>query len=66
MTKKLTLEFVNDYAEHRGGKCLSDVYVNDTSYLLWKCDKGHEWKAPLCRLRNQKTWCPRCAREKKD
>jgi len=51
-------------AESRGGKCLSEIYTNNRTPLLWKCAKGHQWKAtPQNVLR--KTWCKTCAIEKR-
>lgn len=65
MSRRLTIEEVKEYAKHRGGKYLSDVYVNNFSKLKWECEKKHTWKAPLNRLKTKKSWCPKCAREAK-
>src|SRR5437762_3204868 len=32
-------------AEKRGGKCLSDAYVNGKTPLQWRCVKHHTWWA---------------------
>jgi hypothetical protein len=65
--KKLTLQDAIIEAKKRGGKCLSNQYVNTTTPLLWQCSKGHIWKQQLTRIRNGGDWCPECGgTEKKD
>ena len=57
---KLTIQEMHTMAESRGGKCLSDVYVNNQTPLLWECKEGHRWKATAgCVKRG--TWCRVCA-----
>ena len=46
-------------ATERGGRCLSDEYVNNRTHLLWRCAEGHEWWAKPQDIR--RTWCPHCA-----
>ena len=41
---------------------LSDSYQNVSTTLLWKCQHGHEWTAPLGQVKDKGTWCPTCAR----
>lgn len=38
----------------------SDVMANTNRKYWWKCDKGHEWKAPVS-SRNKGTKCPYCS-----
>ena len=62
---KHTIEEMKEFAEKKGGKCLSDVYVNGDVKLLWQCAEGHRWMArPELVLRGR--WCPFCAREKRN
>jgi hypothetical protein len=63
--KKLTLDDCKKTAHERGGECLSTEYVNNNTYIKWRCEKGHEWDAPYSRIRNAKTWCAECVRKKK-
>lgn len=58
---RLTLEVAQSVAIERGGKCLSEEYVNSKSPLSWRCKKGHVWNNSLSGVRNQKQWCPYCA-----
>ncbi len=46
-------------AEKRGGKCLSNFYVNNNTKLHWECAKGHTWSAVPGSIQ-QGQWCPRC------
>ena len=58
--QRLTIEDIQKTARKRGGKCLSNKYVNGGTKLRWRCSKGHEWEAVPDSIR-QGTWCPRCA-----
>jgi hypothetical protein len=58
---KLTIEDCIDFAAARGGWCLSTIYDNTQTKMLWKCELGHEWWAVFGSLRNSSSWCPHCA-----
>ena len=51
-------------AKERGGKCLSDEYININTKLLWECHEGHQWWAIPYTVKKGH-WCPICARVKK-
>jgi len=55
----LTITDMRALATERGGRCLSDEYVNNRTHLLWRCAEGHEWWAKPQDIR--RTWCPHCA-----
>lgn len=55
-----TLADAQQYAREMGGECLSATYENNHTPLLWRCEKGHEWTAPLV-ARSTKSWCPKCS-----
>lgn len=56
---KRTIEEMRQIAKERGGKCLSDTYINNATKLLWECSGNHQWEAvPNSLLRG--TWCPLC------
>ena len=48
-------------AERKGGKCLSDKYINSSTKIKWQCGEGHLWMATPNRLQ-MGTWCPVCGR----
>jgi len=58
------LKIYQKIAESKGGKCLSDVYVNSGEKLLFECQNKHQWKAIPDNIKNKGTWCPICRRRK--
>ena len=38
--RKFSIDVMQWIAEQRGGKCLSDNYVNDLTKLKWQCSKS--------------------------
>ena len=58
--RKLTLEDMKSLAESRGGKCLSDRYINNKAKMKWQCSQGHVWEARSDNVKNQGAWCPFC------
>jgi len=58
-TKKLTLQDMQMIARERGGKCLSQKYVNTYRKLLWECREGHQWEALPNNIKKG-TWCRAC------
>ncbi|CAG8649326.1 6768_t:CDS:2 [Cetraspora pellucida] len=61
-----TLEIAKQIAHSRNGKCLSSEYKNLETDLIWSCAEGHEWYAPLSRIKNQGAWCPYCSKYKRE
>ncbi len=56
-----TIEQMNQLAEAKGGKCLSEKYINAETKLQWVCAEGHRWKAiPSNVIRGH--WCPKCSK----
>ncbi len=43
--KRLGLELCQETALAKGGKCLSNEYVNSGTKLTWQCAEGHEWNS---------------------
>ncbi len=58
--KKLTIEEMQKIVEEHGGKCLSDIYVNNRTKLLWKCAEGYQWEATPNNIKRG-GWCPHSA-----
>lgn len=58
-SKKHTIEEMHQLAKKQSGKCLSRVYLNNSSKLLWECDKGHQWEAIYSSIKRG-SWCPVC------
>lgn len=57
---RLSIEEMKEIASKRGGKCLSEKYVNNRTKLEWECAKGHRWKAVPETIKAGH-WCPECA-----
>jgi hypothetical protein len=56
---KKTIEDMKDLATQHGGQCLSRVYKNNRSKLVWQCQLGHQWETtPGTVVRGR--WCPKC------
>jgi hypothetical protein len=47
-------------AKQRCGKCLSNIYIDNSTALMWECKEGHQWEATPSSIRNQGSWCPTC------
>ena len=57
--RRLTIEEMVQIATDRGGRCLSEVYTNNRTKLLWECSEGHTWEAAPSGIKKG-TWCPKC------
>jgi len=60
--RKLTIEEMKIIASSRGGKCLSQTYIDAITKLEWQCRKGHIWEATPAKIKSE-TWCKICGRE---
>ena len=61
--RKLTLAEIQADAARRGGRCLSETYVDSLTLMDWECGQGHRWRAVAHAIR-QGHWCKRCADER--
>lgn len=59
---KLSIVNCRKVAEDRGGKCLSDEYINSKTKMLWQCSAGHQWYNSFGHVKNRNQWCPYCKR----
>ncbi len=58
--RRSNIQEMQEIAESKGGKCLSDVYVNSATKLKWQCNKEHVWEATPGSVKTS-NWCPYCA-----
>lgn len=56
---KLGIDRMREIAAERGGRCISETYVNSSTRLEWECARGHRWLATPNAIR-QSHWCARC------
>ena len=59
-SKSVNLKIIKDIAESKGGKCLSNQYLNSHTKMKFKCSKGHIWEAEPNSIK-QGCWCRCCA-----
>jgi hypothetical protein len=55
------IDEMRSFAAAKGGECLVDRYVTVITPVMWRCQKGHEWKSAYHYIRNKGSWCPVCA-----
>ena len=55
------LKEMRELARAKGGKCLSNKYINAKTKMKWQCKEGHEWIAHSNNVKTG-TWCPYCVR----
>jgi hypothetical protein len=60
----LTLTDMQHVARERGGRCLSERYVNSITRLEWECAEGHRWFANAGNVRRG-TWCSICGHQRR-
>jgi hypothetical protein len=59
-TQRLSIDDMHETAGERGGRCVSEHYVNANTKLRWQCAQGHEWLARPAQVR-QGSWCRICS-----
>jgi len=59
MSKKLNIQDMQTIAASRGGECLSEIYENSKSKLLWRCREGHIWESTPNNI-SRGSWCANC------
>ena len=58
------LERMQEYASAKGGRCLSEAYVDAHTHLQWECASGHRWLAKPNSIQ-QGLWCKQCVQEER-
>jgi len=62
--KEFRFQKVKKYIEEKGGKCLSNEYINNYTKVRVQCEKGHIWEVKPNSLINKKNWCRMCGFDK--
>ena len=65
MRVKLTIKDCEEYATSRGGKVLSQTYIDTSVPMEWECAEGHVWKNNFGKMRSQSQWCKKCTLKEK-
>lgn len=63
--RKYSIEFFQEYALARGGKCLSTEYVSCRKKIKMVCKLGHEWETRADNILYEQHWCLRCYLDQK-
>jgi hypothetical protein len=58
--RRLDIYDMQRIARERGGRCVSEFYVNTQTKLEWECAEGHRWRTTPRQIRAGH-WCPDCA-----
>jgi hypothetical protein len=59
--RKCSIIELQQFASSKQGKLISTKYINSRQKLLWKCEKGHQWRTKWDSIKNSKSWCPACS-----
>lgn len=51
---------LREYAQSRGGQCLTDYFPGVAVPVRWRCAQGHEWSGSFHELSRRNGWCPAC------
>lgn len=54
-----TIDQIREIASLRGGRCLERSVTGVRTPMRWRCNAGHEWKAPIMYIVAGQ-WCPLC------
>lgn len=61
MTKKLTINEINDRLMPKGIKVTGE-YISSSISTLLECSNGHQWKTRVANLLNRNDGCPLCSK----
>jgi hypothetical protein len=54
------LKTIQEFAESKGGKCLSIAYLTSKAHYDFMCEIGHKWSATPAQLFYNEYWCDQC------
>jgi|GEM_PF-631599 len=63
---KIDIKTLQQIAIDRGGRLISEEYVNSYTPLIWECSEKHRWSAAARNVKNGGTWCPYCSTSKSE
>ncbi|MQR02103.1 hypothetical protein [Glaciimonas soli] len=63
MSRRITIDDMQQLAKERGGLCLSETYLGERTALQWQCAEQHQWMARPNNIM-QGGWCSICVRAK--
>jgi len=61
-----TIEFIKNYVkEKHDGYCLEEEYINSSTDMIFKCNKGHKFINIWNRIKHCNNWCKECFNDEK-
>lgn len=54
------LNKIKTISKKKGGKCLSKIYINNSTKMEFQCSNNHKWKATPDSIIHRNSWCPHC------
>lgn len=60
-SRPVSIEDIKILAKERGGICLSEQYINNSTKMEFKCKYGHIWESTANNIKGGK-WCPVCSK----
>ncbi|KKN45210.1 hypothetical protein LCGC14_0685370 [marine sediment metagenome] len=63
MVHLLTIEDMQNLVKRHGGRCLSKIYHNTKTKLIWECKYLHKWETTPMVIQKG-SWCPICAKKR--
>jgi hypothetical protein len=57
---RFPIEMLKKHAKKKGGKFLSQNYINSNTPVKWQCREGHIWMAPAFSVLKKDSWCGKC------
>lgn len=59
-SRRYSIEYFQEFAAKRGGKCLSTEYLSCRNNIRMICKDGHEWSTRADNILYEQKWCPVC------
>ena len=59
-SRRTSIGVIKELAKQKNGECLTEEYEFHEQKLLWRCEKGHQWKTTYSNVRSG-SWCHQCA-----
>ena len=60
MSLKPDINLCHQHAAKKGGKLISNIYINARTPLKWECEFSHTWTNTWDHI-NRGQWCPECS-----
>lgn len=59
-TPEQYLEQLRNYAIEKGGRCLSNEFIDRKTKVTFECKRGHRWELLPTTIFYDQTWCKKC------